>query len=128
LGRLYLPARSETSGGTGNPPAAVESTNEAQTRFQVWSLLPATAAGFLFVWLALQGTTPALGLVRAIVGQDIATKVNLLVAILLFAFPVYVIAIGVAGLWRKRLGVPVFRKGHPFGLAPKDYLCWVGGS
>ncbi len=127
LGRLYMPAHSEMSAETGNPPAAAESMSEAQSRFQRWSLLPATVAGFLFVWLALQGTTPAVGLMQAISGQDVAASVNLLVAILLFAFPVYVIAIGVAGLWRKRLGVPVFPKGHPFGLARKDYLCWVGG-
>jgi hypothetical protein len=132
LGRLYMPARSEMSVETGNPPVVAESASESQSDFQLWSLLPATVAGFLFVWLALQGTTPALGLVQAVFGQDVfgqdvAASANLLVAILLFAFPVYVIAIGVAGLWRKRLGVPVFPKGHPFGLAPKDYLCWVGG-
>ena len=65
LGRLYMPAHSEMSAETGNPPAAAESMSEAQSRFQRWSLLPATVAGFLFVWLALQGTTPAVGLMQA---------------------------------------------------------------
>jgi hypothetical protein len=120
LGRLYIPPYGEPSTAAekarakadpeGEPErvpkwslADAEVPSQAQRRFLLWSLLPAIIAGFCFVWLAVQDTTPALGLLQSVTGVDWA---NSFLAVLLFSFLVFSGAIVIARLWRNRLMVP----------------------
>ena len=139
LGRLYIPVygkpktAAEKTRAVADPagepervpdssPADLETPSRAQRRFLLWSLAPAMVAGFCFVWLAVQATTPALGLVQWFSGMDLA---NSFVAVLLFAGLVYGGAIVVAGVWRKRLGVFRFPRTKVQELG-WDFVCWMG--
>jgi hypothetical protein len=141
LGRLYIPPYGEprtaaekaraAADPAGEPervpkgsPAALETPSQAQRRFLLWSLALVIVAGFCFVWLASQGTTPAIGLLQW-AGVNWAGSSKLL-AVLLFAGLVYGGAIVAAGVWRRRLGVPAVPRGNVLGLL-RDLVCWVGG-
>jgi hypothetical protein len=139
LGRLYIPLYGEPKTGAekaraladpaGEPErvpkgslADLETESLAQRRFLLWSLAPAMVAGFCFVWLAAQATTPAFGLLQWFSGVDWA---NSFLAVLLFAGLVYGGAIVMAGVWRKRLGVSRVPRTKVHELL-WDFVCWIG--
>ena len=137
LGRLYIPPYGGRKTAAKSAPAAaperapketradLENPSQAQRRFLLYSLLPATLAGFCFVWLAVQGTTPALGLLQSVTGTDWKDSSTFL-AVLLFAGLVYVGAIIAAAFWRNWLGVMVVTETDAPGLLG-DLACWIGG-
>jgi hypothetical protein len=154
LGRLYIPSYAERTMAAekrraqadpeGEPErvpkrsrADSEVPTQAQRRFLLWSLAPAIIAGFCFVWLAVQDTTPALGMLQWwLTGVDGA---NSFFAILLFAVLVFGGAILIAGTWRKRLGLSMDprRPATAPTVAPDaaaiparelmwDFVSWIG--
>jgi hypothetical protein len=139
LGRLYIPSYGEPTTAAekaraqadpeGEPErvpkgslADSEVPTQAQRRFLLWSLAPAIIAGFCFVWLAVQDTTPALGLLQCLTGVDWA---NSFLAVLLSAILVFGGAIVMASVWRKRLGVLRIPRTKVRELM-WDFVSWIG--
>ncbi len=122
LGRLYLPADSETSAADTEGDQAT--VTGAQPLFLWLSLLPAVIGGFCFVWLSWHRMAPPIAL-RALLPASWAP--GSFPAMAVFSLVVYLFATLLGGFYAWLFGPTNPGASRRYGIRPRDLVAWIAG-